>query len=198
MAATDDGRGLKLREFFERAELLDAPGLRERRPDWSDRLPRLHARPSYAARPLVRWHWSFLVPTGLRELYSDWLVRRRYRLNIEQIEVDELDEVATAATLDDDPDTLRAIYAKHATRRTAARFLVATTERRRLERLAMRWDVEAPKMIERGQANEAAIAQVRRAIREARWTFIERCGKLLIPILSLLVALAALLLNLSR
>jgi hypothetical protein len=47
-------------------------------------------------------------------------------------------------------------------------------------------------MIARGEADEAAIAQVRRAVREARWTFVERCAKLLIliPILGLLVALA--------
>lgn len=48
-------------------------------------------------------------------------------------------------------------------------------------------------MIERGQAVEAAIAQVRRAVRDVRWMFIERCAKTLIPVLSLLVALAALL-----
>jgi len=138
------------------------------------------------------------VPVGLRELYSLWLVRRRYRLNVEQIEADELDEVATTAMTDDSSETLQAIYAKHTTRRTMARFHVATTERRRLERLAKRWDVDAPKMIDRGEANEVAIAQVRRGIREARWTFFERCAKVLIPILSLLVALVALLLNLSR
>ena len=48
-------------------------------------------------------------------------------------------------------------------------------------------------MIERGEADEAAIAKVRRAVRDARWTFIERCAKTLVPVLSLLVALAALL-----
>ena len=80
----------------------------------------------------------------------------------------------------------------------AAGFHVATTERRRLERLAKRWDVDAPKMIDRGEANEVAIAQLRRGIREVRWTLLERCAKVLIPILSLLVALVALLLNLSR
>jgi hypothetical protein len=48
-------------------------------------------------------------------------------------------------------------------------------------------------MIDRGEANEDAIAKVRRAVRDASWTFFERSAKTLIPILSLLVALAALL-----
>ena len=47
-------------------------------------------------------------------------------------------------------------------------------------------------MIAQGEADDAAIARVRRAVRDARWTFLERCAKTLIPILSLLVALAAL------
>ena len=48
-------------------------------------------------------------------------------------------------------------------------------------------------MIAHGEVDEAAITQVRRAVRDARWAFLERCAKTLIPILSLLVALAALL-----
>jgi hypothetical protein len=75
---------------------------------------------------------------------------------------------------DDSCETLKPIWDKHAVPRLAARFLVAAAERPRLERLAKRWDVDAPTMILRGEANEAAITQVRRAIREAGWTFIER------------------------
>ena len=194
-ASANHDKGQDVREFFARAELLDLPGLRAKRPDWSDRLPRLHARPSYATRDLVRWHWSFLVPTGVRELYHLWLARRRYRRNLEQIEADELHELATATMEDDSSETIRAMYAKHETRRVMARFHVATRERPRLQRLARRWDVDAPTMVERCQVNETAMAQVRRSIREARWTFVERCAKLLVPTLSLLVALAALLLN---
>jgi hypothetical protein len=127
---------------------------------------------------------------AVHDAYMLWLARRRYRLNVEQIEEDELDDLAR---LDDDtPENIRAICDKHATRRVMARFHVAAAKRPRLERLARRWDVDAPPMIARGEANEAAITQVHRAIREARWTFIERCAKVLIPILSLLVALAAL------
>jgi hypothetical protein len=122
-----------------------------------------------------------------------WLARRRYRLNIEQIERDELDDLCD---LDDyGPDQVRAVYEKHAMRRVTARFFVARRESSRLERLARRWDVEASRMISRGEADEAAIARVRRAVREARWIFVERSARLLIPVLSLLVALAALLLR---
>jgi hypothetical protein len=135
---------------------------------------------------------------GGRELYTLWLANRRHRRNLEQIEIDDIDEIATTATDDDRADTLNPIYDNHATRRVAARFLVATAERPRLERLAKRWHVDAPKMIVRGEANEAAITHIRRAIREARWIFMERCAKILIPILSLLVAAAALLFNFSR
>jgi hypothetical protein len=53
--------------------------------------------------------------------------------------------------------------------------------------------LDCPPMIKCGQADEAAIAKVRRDVRDARWTFIERCAKTLVPVLSLLVALAALL-----
>jgi hypothetical protein len=121
-----------------------------------------------------------------------WLATRRHRRNLEQIEIDELAEIAERATYDGRSETLTPIYEKHATRRVASRFLVAARERPRLERLAKRWDVDARRMIHRGEADEAAIAQVRRAVRDARWTFFERCARTLIPILSLLVALAAL------
>ena len=87
---------------------------------------------------------------------------------------------------DDSCETLKPIWDKHAVRRVAARFLVVAAERPRLERLAKRWDVDAPTMIVSGEVNKTAITQVRRAIREARWAFIERCAKVLIPILSLL------------
>jgi protein-tyrosine-phosphatase len=120
-----------------------------------------------------------------------WLAKRRYRVNLEQIEIDELDEIC--ALDEDTSENVRAVYANHAIRRIQARFLVATRERPRLERLARRWDVDAPRMIDHGEAKEDVITQVRRGIREARWTFIERCAKTVIPILSLLVALVALL-----
>ena len=176
---------------FERSELLNLPELRRKRSDWTDRLPLLAEKPFRVAMPLVKRHWSFRLPTAIRELYMLWLAKRRYRLNLEQIDQDELDDLCAPEV--DSSENVAAVYEKHATRRLAARFLVATRERRRLERLARRWDVDAPTMIERGTANETAIVQVRRAIREARWTFLERCTKVLIPILSLLVALAAVL-----
>src|SRR5687768_5309896 len=78
---------------------------------------------------LVRSHWSFLVPLTVRELYALWLARRRYRLNLEQIEEDELDEVATTAMHDDSSETIQAIYDKDGTRRVIARFHVAAAER---------------------------------------------------------------------
>jgi hypothetical protein len=134
-----------------------------------------------------------MVPVGINDVYMLWLARRRYRKNLEQIEIDELDEIATATLHDDSPGTIRPIYEKHQRRRIAARFHVASRERFRLERLAKRWDVDAPAMISRGEVNEAAIAQVRRTVREARWNFVDRCSKTLVPVLSLLVALAALL-----
>lgn len=128
----------------------------------------------------------------MSEVYDIWRTKRRHRRNLEQIEIDEITEVAEQAGVEDRAELVRAIYDKHGARRLASRFLVATRERRRLERLAARWDVDAPRMIYQGEADEAAITQVRRAIRDARWTFLERCAKTLIPILSLLVALAAL------
>lgn len=181
---------MEVRDFFNRVDLLNLPELRRQRSDWTDRLPRLQARPSAVARDLVRWHWSFLVPAAVHDAYMLWLARRRYALNIEQIERDELDELV--ASDDDGPGQASVVYERHTARRVTARFFVATVERRRLERLARRWDVDAKRMIARGEADEAAIAQARRAVREARWTFVEQCAKLLIPILSLLVALAAL------
>jgi hypothetical protein len=78
-------------------------------------------------------------------------------------------------------------------RRIKSRFLVATKERPRLERLAERWDVDCPKLIDQGEANEQGITNVRRGIHNARWTFTERIARTLIPVLSLLVALVALL-----
>jgi hypothetical protein len=120
-----------------------------------------------------------------------WLARRRFRLNLKQIEIDELDEICALQI--DSSEPCRAVSDKHNARRVAARFLVAMRERPRLERLARRWDVDAAPMVVEGEAREEIIIQVRRAIREARWTFIERCAKLVIPILSLIVALVALL-----
>lgn len=70
------------------------------------------------------------------------------------------------------------------------RFHVHKVEARRLAR---RWDVETPALIVKGEADVKAIAHVRRAVREARWVFAERCAKILIPVLSLLVAMLALL-----
>lgn len=187
---------MEAREFFRRSELLNLPELRRRRSDWTDSLPRLPEQPSAAAMHLVRPHWSFLLPIGIRQAYMLWLARRRYRLNLAQIQVDELDDICALDV--DSVENTRAVYEKHAIRRVQARFLVATRERPRLERLARRWDVELPPMILRGESNEAAIAQVRRAVRQARWTIVERGARLLIPILSLLVALAALLLSWAR
>jgi hypothetical protein len=189
---------VEAREFFSRAELLNLPQLRRSRPHWTDRLPLLPESPKSSAMHLVKRHWAFWVPTGIREIYMRWLASQCYRRNIEQIEIDELNEVSTTAIDDDRPEVIGPIYAKHEARRVAARFLVATRERPRLERLSRRWDVDSPKMIVLGEAREEAIIQVRRAIKDARWTFFERCAKVLIPVLSLLVALAALTLSLSR
>jgi hypothetical protein len=101
-----------------------------------------------------------------------------------QIEIDQVEELGSTTLYDDSSETLKAIYEKHAAQRLAARLMVAITERHRLERLARRWGIDAPKKLDRGDANETAIAQVRRGIREARWTFFERCAKTLIPVLS--------------
>lgn len=95
--------------------------------------------------------------------------------------------------VDDSSEAIGAGYEKHRIRREASRFHVAVREGRRLERIARRWDVDAPRIVHRGEVDEKALFQVRRGIRDARWTLIERCSKTLIPVLSLLVALAALL-----
>jgi len=189
---------MAISDIFRQEELLNLPQLRRGRPDWSDRLPHLYEHPGLAGMPYVKWHWSFLIPRAAHDRYSLWLAKRRYRRNIERIEIDELEEVADTALNDDRAETLGPIYEKHAARRKAARFLVATRERRVLERLASRWDLDASRMIVRGEADEAAIAQVRRAVREARWTLAERLAKVLIPVLSLTVAMLALLLTFMR
>jgi hypothetical protein len=146
---------------------------------------------SRATRDLICWHWSYLLPEPFFDAYMLWLARRRYALNIEQIERDEIDDLAALG--DDGPQAIQRVYDHHATRRTAARFFVATREARRLRRLAHRWDVDVPLMIHRGEADEDAIAHVRRRVREARWTFVERCSQTLVPTLSLIVAILALL-----
>jgi hypothetical protein len=179
--------------FLDRARLLNLPELRRKRWDWTDRLPLLPEKPSAVTMHLVRRHWSFRLPTAIREAYMLWLAQRRYLLNIAQIELDELDEICALEV--DCSENCRAVYDKHQTRRIAARFFVAARERPRLARLAKRWDVDAPPMIVRGEAKEEIISQVRRAIREARWTFVERCAHVVIPILSLIIALVALLLK---
>ncbi|HWB16885.1 MAG TPA: hypothetical protein VG538_10805 [Vicinamibacterales bacterium] len=122
-----------------------------------------------------------------------WLARRRYALNVEQIERDEIEDLA--ALDDDNPQTVRQVYDRHSSRRRTARFFVATREARRLKRLGQRWDVPIPVMVHRGEANEEAIGQLRRGIRDARWTFGERMTRTVIPILSLAVALVALLMR---
>jgi hypothetical protein len=182
-------------DFFERSTLLNLPQLRRDRPDWSDRLPVLYPRPTASQKNLVKKHWSYLVPVPVRETYDLWRVRRRHARNLEQIEIDELNEVVEQAMIDDSSEALGPIYEKHAQRRVASRFLVAAKERPGLERLAHRWDVDCPVLVRRGDADEEGIKKVRRAIRDARWTFLERCAKTLIPVLSLLVALTALLLK---
>jgi hypothetical protein len=182
---------VEITEFFERSKLLNLPDLRSKRSNWTDSLPLLPDMPSKITMDLVKRHWSFWLPASVRDGYMLWLAGRRYRLNLEQIEIEELDDLCSL-----DPDTPEqrcAVYDKHTTRRIAARFMVASRERRRLERLARRWDVDAPPIIVRGEAREDVISQVRRAIGEARWTFIERCAKLTVPILSLIVAMLALL-----
>lgn len=184
---------MEVKDFFARAELLNLPQLRRDRPDWSDRLPHMFERPTPATKDLLRWRWSFLVPVGIRESYNLWRVKRRHRRNLEQIEIDELNEISEQSAIEDSSEEEAAIYEKHALRRTQSRFLVATTERPRLQRLAERWDVDCPKLIDRGVANEEGIANVRRAIRNARWTFAERIARTLIPVLSLIIALVALL-----
>ncbi len=182
---------MEMREFFERAELFDRRGLLERRSGWTDRLPGSRARVIAAGTKRSRWHWSLILPAPLVERYRLWLARQRYRLDIEQINIDEIDDFASM--VEDTSEVMRAIQEKHAIRRQMARFHVASRERVILERLARRWDVDAPRMIDRGNVNEQAIAQVRRAVREARWTWRMRCAQLLVPALSLLVALAAVL-----
>lgn len=184
---------MEARDLFARAELLNIHQLRRDRPDWSDRLPIVYRRPTPASKDLVRWHWSYLLPMSFQEAYDLWRMKRRHRRNLEQIEIDELNEVCEQAMTDDSPEKTGPIYEKHALRRLQSRFLVAATERPRLERLAERWDVDCPKLIDRGEANEQGIAMVRRAIHNARWTFAERVARTLIPVLSLLVALVALL-----
>jgi len=184
---------MEVRDLFARAELLELGRLRRERPDWSDRLPIMYGRPTPASKELVRWHWSYLVPVSLREAYDLWRMKRRHRRNLEQIEIDELNEVCEQEAFEDSPAKIGAIYEKHALRRVQSRFLVATKERPRLERLAEHWDVDCPKLIDRGEANEQGITSVRRAIHNARWTFAERAARTLIPVLSLLVALVALL-----
>jgi hypothetical protein len=193
---TERTTAMEVRQFLDRTTLLNSPELRRKRSRWTGRLPLLPERPSPVALHLVRWHWSFWLPTSIRQTYMLWLARRRYRLNLEQIAEDELEDICALEV--DSSENVRAVYEKHAMRRVMARFHVAAKERPRLERLARRWDVDAPPMIVRGEAQEGAITQVRRAIREARWAFIERCAKLLIPVLSLLVALAALLRSAHR
>jgi hypothetical protein len=184
---------MKLHDLFERAQLLNLEQLRRDRPDWSDRLPNLYPRPTPSQKGLVRWHWSYLVPVNLRQGYDIWRIKRRHRRNLEQIEIDELNEVCEQAMSDDSSEKLGVIYEKHALRRKQSRFLVATKERPRLERLAEHWDVDCPTLIDRGEANEEGFASVRRGIQNARWTLAERIGRTLIPLLSLLVALVALL-----
>ena len=120
-------------------------------------------------------------------------MKRRHRRNLEQIEIDELNEVCEQAMVDDSSEKMGTIYEKHALRRVQSRFLAAATERPQFERLARRWDVDCPKLIDRGEANEQGFASVRRAIHNAGWTFAERIARTLIPVLSLLVALVALL-----
>jgi len=155
----------------------------------------MYRRPTPASKELVRWHWSYLVPVNFRESYDLWRMKRRHRRNLEQIEIDELNEVCEQAMIDDSPAKIGAIYEKHALRRVQSRFLVATKERPRLECLAERWDVDCSKLIDQGEANEQSITNVRRAIHNARWTFAERIARTLIPVLSLLVALVALLMR---
>jgi hypothetical protein len=183
-------------EFVRRAELFDRPGLIRKRPGLLDRWgPKVVPRPRPAVRDLVRWHWSYLLPIAVVERYLLWRARLRYRLDIEQIEIDEIDDLATGTMEDDSPETIQRITERHRIRRTMARFHVATRERRVLERLARRWDVDAPPIVIKGEVDEKALAQVRRSVREARWTFYKRGAELLVPILSLLVALAALMLG---
>src|ERR1700687_1992709 len=111
-------------DFFDRVKLLNLPELRERRPGWTDRLPLLPERPLRVTMHLVRRHWSFWLPASVREAYMLWLTRRRYRLNLEQIETDELDDLCALDV--DSSENVKAVYEKHAIRRMAARFLVVT------------------------------------------------------------------------
>ena len=93
----------------------------------------------------------------------------------QQIEIEELNEVCEQAVAATDPSAkCGPIYEKHALRRVQSRFLVATKSTPRLERLAERWDLDCPKLIDQGEANELGITSVRRAIHNARWTFAER------------------------
>lgn len=181
------------RDLFARSKLLNLEQLCRDRPDWSDRLPDLHRRPTPSQKDIVHWHWSYLMPVSVSQSYDIWRVKRRHRRNIEQIEIDELNEISAQAMIDDSPEKIGAIYEKHALRRAQSHFLVFARERPRLERLAERWDVDCPRLIDRGEANEQGFAGVRRAIHSARWTFAERIARTLIPLLSLLVALVALL-----
>lgn len=145
---------MEMREFFERAELFDRRGLLERRSGWTDRLPGSIARVIAAGTKRSRWHWSLILPAPLVERYRLWLARQRYRLDIEQINIDEIDDLPSM--VEDTSEVMRAIQEKHAIRRQMARFHVASRERVILERLARRWDVDAPRMIDRGNVNERA------------------------------------------
>lgn len=182
---------MEIRSFFARAERLDMARLRRERPDWTDSLPVLFKRPSVSQKPLVKRYWSYWLPISFIECYDIWRARRRHERNLEQIEIDELNEICEQD--DNSKEALAPIYEKHAERRLASRFTVVSKERFRLERLARRWDVDCPKLIHKGEADEAALTQVRRCVNAARWTFYERIAKTLIPVLSLLIALIALL-----
>jgi hypothetical protein len=133
------------------------------------------------------------VPVSFRERYDLWRMKRRYCCNLEQIEIDELNEVWKQAMIDDTPAKIGAIYEKRALRQVQSRFPRGDQGAPRLERLAERWDVDCPKLIDRSEANEQGIMSVRRAIHNARWTFAERIARTLVPVLSLLVALVAIL-----
>jgi len=184
---------MEVGDLFARGKLLNLEQLRLNRPDWSDRLPKLYRRPTPSQKDLLRWRWSYLVPVSLRESYDIWRMKRRHLRNLEQIEIDELNEVCAQAMIDDSSEKIGAIYEKHALRRVQSGFLAAATERPQLERRARRWDVDCPTLIDRGEAIEQGFGSVRRAIHNARWTFTERIARTLIPLLSLLVALVALL-----
>ena len=55
----------------------------------------------------------------MKESYDIWRIRRRHQRNLEQIEIDELDEVASYENVDDGAKAWTEIHTRHEQRRIA-------------------------------------------------------------------------------